>query len=578
MRVTDIIPVARGLVPADLIFKNAKVVNVFTGDIENTNVAIYRKRIAGLGDYEHAEKIVDLEGRYLVPGLINAHLHIESTMLEPREFAKAVLARGTTTVIADPHEIANVIGLKGVDFFLRYTEGIPLNIYFMIPSSVPATNFADNGASVKIMDMIGFIEKHPRVLGLGEVMNYPGILNQDEQMITMIELFRHKYKKIDGHAPNLRGKDLNAYIASFIKSDHESTQADEAYEKLARGMQVLMRYGSGEQDLENLLSIVNPMRAPYLSFCTDDKHPEDIINGDIDEMIRISVKNGVDPITAIRIASINSARHYGLRSMGAIAPGYKADMLVVEDLNDFRPVRVIKDAKVVAENGVCTAKFPESPVRLSSVMNTVNCPQFDEEDFKMNLKDAKVTVRAIKLFGESILTEETEFETEVYDGDPVVNNPERDLAKIAVINRYCGEKKYSMGFVTGLGLKYGAIAISVGHDAHNISVTGKNNTDMMVAVNEVIKCQGGLSVAKDGKVLASLPLPVAGLMSDKPLKEVVEKSLLLQKIAREELGCDIHNPFMALSFIQLEVIPKIKITDKGLIDTLNFEFIDAVKG
>ncbi len=574
MRVTDIIPVARGKAPADLILKNAKVVNVFTGDIEYTNVAIYRKRIAGLGDYTDAGQIIDLNGRYLVPGLINAHLHIESTMLEPREFAKAVLARGTTTVIADPHEIANVIGLKGVDFFLRYTEGIPLNIYFMIPSSVPATSFADNGASVKVMDMIGFIEKHPRVLGLGEVMNYPGILNQDEQMITMIELFRHKYKKIDGHAPNLRGKDLNAYVASFIKSDHESTQADEAYEKLGRGMQVLMRYGSGEQDLENLLSIVNPMRAPYLSFCTDDKHPEDIINGDIDEMIRISVKHGVDPIMAISIASINSARHYGLRSMGAIAPGYKADMLVVEDLNDFRPSVVFKDARIVAENGKCTAIFPEPFVNLNSIMNTVNCPEFSEKDFKMDIKGEKVLVRAIKLTGESILTEEAREELKVENGDAVLDNS--DLAKIAVINRYCGEKKYSMGFVSGLGMKEGAIAISVGHDAHNISVTGKNNKDMEIAVNDVIKNQGGISVAKNGKVLASLPLPVAGLMSDRPLKEVVGKSLLLQELASSELGCTIHNPFMALSFIQLEVIPKIKITDKGLIDTQKFEFIDYI--
>src|SRR6056297_491506 len=289
MRAIDIIPVARGTVPADLLIKNARVVNVFSGEIEETNVAIYRKRIAGLGDYRDGKRIMDLKGKYLVPGLINAHLHIESTMLEPREFAKAVLSRGTTTVIADPHEIANVTGLDGVDFFLKYTEGVPLNIYFMLPSCVPATPFETNGAFVKVMDMIGFIEKHPRVLGLGEVMNYPGVLNQNEELLTMIELFRHKYKKIDGHAPGLSGKDLDAYAAAFIKSDHESTTAAEAREKLSKGMQVLMRYGSGEKDLENLLEIVSEKTQPFISYCTDDKHPEDIVKGDIDEMVKITI-------------------------------------------------------------------------------------------------------------------------------------------------------------------------------------------------------------------------------------------------------------------------------------------------
>ncbi len=572
MRIEDILPVARGKVPADLLLKNAKVVNVFSGEIEETNVAIFRKRIAGLGkDYTEGKKVIDLEGAYLVPGLIDAHVHIESSMVDPVQFARAVLIRGTTTVIADPHEIANVAGLKGVEYILNYTEGIPLNIYVMIPSCVPATSMEGSGAEISVVDMIGFVEKHPRVLGLGEVMNFPGVINGDRDVIAKIELLRHKYKKIDGHCPSLSGRDLNAYICAFIRSDHECATLEEAREKLARGMQVLIREGSAARNLDDLIPLFNEMNHYFISFCTDDKHPDDILEeGHIDYMVRRSIQKGVPPVMAIRAATINTARHYNLRSMGAIAPGYKADIVVVDSLYDFKPKMVIKDAIVVAENGELKVDIVGAPCSSFALESSFKCPLISFDDLLIKAEGRKV--RVIGLKSRSIYTEESIEEIQKVENGFLLPDPERDLLEIAVINRHRSQKIISKGILKGLGLKRGAIATSVGHDSHNLCVVGTDLDDMVLAANEIISIGGGLIAVSSGKVLEKLPLPIGGLMSVNSMETVAKRVRKLKKVVRE-LGSTLDDPFMTLSFVQLPVIPEIRITDKGIVDVRNFSFV-----
>jgi len=574
VNIIDIIPVARGKQPADLLLKNARIVNVFSGEIERANIAIFRKRIAGIGDYSEGKQVIDLHGAYVVPGLIDAHLHIESSMVSPVEFAKTVLPRGTTTVIADPHEIANVLGLDGVEYLIKSTEGVPLNLYIMLPSSVPATNLENNGARISVMDMIGFVEKHPRVLGLGEVMNYPDIINGDHDSIAKIELLRHKYKKIDGHIPGISGKDLNAYICAFIRSDHECTNVEEAKEKLARGMQILLREGSVARNLDELLPLINEKNYPFISFCTDDKHPNDILNeGHIDYMIRYAIKKGIDPITAVRAATINTARHYNLRSMGAIAPGYKADFVIVDNLEEFRISMVFKDSKLIAENGKLVIDINREQFPLEEV-NTFKCPHIEEKDLEVLNKGENI--RVIRVYGDDVLTKELRMEPKTKDGR-IVSDVNRDILKVASICRYCEEKSMAIGFINGTGLKQGAVATSVGHDAHNMSVIGTNDADMVVAANRVIDMGGGLVIANSGKVLAELPLPIAGLMSNLSSKEVAERLGHLKTVLKE-LGCEVPDLFMTLSFVQLSVIPELRITNQGLVDVINNNFVSLFIG
>lgn len=569
MNIIDILPVAKGEVPADIILKNCKIVNVFSGEIERNNIALFRKRIAGIGDYKKGKKTIDVGGAYVVPGLIDGHLHIESSMISPVEFARVVLPKGTTTAIADPHEIANVLGLDGVDYMLKSTEGIPLNLYIMLPSAVPESSMVTSGATISVMDMIGFVEKHPRVLGLGEVMNYPGVINGDEATIAKIELIRHKYKKIDGHIPGITGKDLNAYITAFIRSDHECTTVEEAKEKLSRGMQILIREGSVARNLLPLLPLVNEKTYPFISFCTDDKHPNDILNeGHIDYMIRRSIEWGIDPITAIRAATINTARHYNLRSMGAVAPGYKADLLIVNDLNKFDVSMVMKDSQIVAKDGKL-AKDIGDKIKSDANVRVFRCPHFESSDFVVKSKDKPI--RVIELQGEQVFTYQKIEEPTVNKGE-ITSDLNRDILKLAAICRYSKRKQYTVGFIGGTGLKKGAVATSVGHDAHNLSVMGVNDEDMATAANRVIDLKGGLVIAESGKIINELPLPIAGLMSEYSGEKVAKKLGELKDILKN-YGCILPDLFMALSFVQLSVIPELKITTNGLVNVTEGKFV-----
>ena len=570
MNIIDIIPVARGDIPADTILKNCKIVNVFSGEIEEGNIALFKKRIAGIGDYHEGRRVIDLDGAYIVPGLIDAHMHIESSMVSPVEFAKTILVRGTTTAIADPHEIANVMGLTGIEYMIRSTEGIPVNLYIMLPSAVPASSMETSGSRISVMDMIGFVEKYQnRILGLGEVMNFPDIINGDRDSIAKIELIRHKYKKIDGHIPGGSGKPLNAYICAFVRSEHECTYVEEAQEKLARGMQILMREGSVERNLVPLLPLINDRTYPFVSFCTDDKHPVDIIReGHIDHNVRTAIKHGVDPIIAIRAATINTARHYNLRSMGAVAPGYKADLVVVDDLHSFNPLIVFKDSNIVAKNGklvteIISQSFPQEK------LNTFKCQKVEKNDFKIPARGS--VVRVIELLGNEVLTGSCEMRAKVVNGE-AVSDTSRDLLKLAAVCRYCEGKSISMGFATGSGLKKGAVATSVGHDSHNLGVLGTNDEDMVLAANRVMEMGGGLVAVDGGRILAELPLRIAGLMSDMTSKEVAER---LEELKRASLvmGSVLPDLFMTLSFVQLSVIPKLKLTNLGLVDVEKNDFV-----
>ncbi len=563
---SNIINTARGFEKADLVIKNANIINVLSEEIYQADIAIKDGIIAGVGNGYFGEKEIDINGAYVSPSFIDGHVHLESTMMLPREFAKIVLPAGTTTVIIDPHEISNVLGLHGISFMHEVVKDLPIDVYTMLPSCVPATPFETSGFDLTSYDLSLLIDK-PWVLGLAEMMNFPGVLNQDKNVMAKLELAKSYNKCIDGHAPYLSNKDLCAYIASGVKSDHECTTPEEAIEKMRLGMYIMIREGTAAKDLEALIPVLQECNTRKCIFVTDDRHPADLkehING----MVRRAVKAGVPPVKAVQIASLNTAEYFGLKNLGAIAPGYKADMLILPDLKTFKPDIVIKNGQIAVENGNIVSKIPEKTA--IETRNSVNVRWITPEDFVIKAEAAKV--QALEVIPNQLITKSVVSEIKIQDGN-AVSNIENDTLKICVIERHRATGNIGKGFVKGFNLKCGAIASTVAHDSHNMIVIGTNDDDMYAAAVALIKCQGGKVVVKDGEIISSLPLPIAGLMSDRDFDFVISKCHELNQAAHS-IGCKLEDPFMTMGFLSLPVIPELKITDKGVFDTNKLDFIN----
>ena len=569
----NLINVARGIEKADLVIKNANLVNVLSEEIHKCDIAITDGIIAGIGRDYQGEKEIDINGAYVTPSFIDGHVHLESTMMLPREFAKIVLPAGTTTVIIDPHEISNVLGLHGISFMHEAVRNLPIDVYTMLPSCVPATPYETSGFDLNSYDLSLLIDK-PWVLGIAEMMNFPGVLNLDKNVMAKLELAKSKDKRIDGHAPYLGGKDLCAYIASGVKSDHECTTPEEAIERIRLGMYVMIREGTAAKDLDALIPVLKNCNTRKCIFVTDDRHPADLkehING----MVRRAVEAGVDPIKAVQVASLNTAEYFGLNNLGAIAPGYKADMLILPDLKSFKPDVVIKNGNVVAQNGKLTALLRENEEL--SMRNSVNVRWITPEDFKIDagVESGNIKVRTIEVIPHQLITKSVESEVRVVNGN-AVSNLDNDTLKICVIERHRATGNIGKCFVKGFNLKCGAIASTVAHDSHNMIVIGTNDADMYEAAVALIKCQGGKVVVNNGEILSQLSLPIAGLMSDKEFDYVVDKCEELNRAA-SSIGCTLNDPFMTMGFLSLPVIPELKVTDKGVFDTNKFGFVNIIE-
>ena len=568
MSLEDLIRAAGGKRRADLLLRNARVVNVFSGEIIPGDLAVYGGKVCGMGSYR-AEEIIDLENRLLLPGYIDGHLHIESSMVTVPEFAEAVVPLGTTTVIIDPHEIANVLGLDGIRYMLESSKHQPLDVFLMLPSCVPATELETSGAVITAGDIFPYLSEK-WVAGLGEVMNFPGVIDCRGGVLDKLKLIRGK--KIDGHAPGVSGKKLNAYVSAGIRSDHESTTLEEAREKLRAGMHVMIREGTATRNLLDLIPLVDEKNWVNFSFVSDDTSPEELLkNGHMNHIVGKALNAGLDPVTAVRLGSINTARYFGLDGYGAVAPGFNASFQVLESFESRVPDMVFKNGRLIAEKGKLLRKKKRK--KDTHIRGSVNVRWLTPDDFKVKVKGEKV--RVIKLIPGQIITGSAYYKTPSLNGY-LVSDTSRDLLKTCVVERHRASGRIGTAMVKGLGLREGAIATSVAHDSHNIVSAGVSDEDIMCACVEVVKMGGGLAAVRNGKVLEKLPLPVAGLMSPMPVKKVNAR---LKRVveAAHQLGAVPEHPFFTLSFISLPVIPELKVTDRGLVEASNMKITELFR-
>jgi adenine deaminase len=567
------IAVAAGREKADLVIKNGKIIDVFNVEIIEADIAIADGYIAGIGTFEGEDEI-DAKGSYLSPGFIDGHVHIESSMVTPKEFANVLLTHGVTSVISDPHEIANVTGVEGIKYMLDQSDGLPIDVFVMLPSCVPATDFEFSGAKLNAGELKPFFQ-HPRVLGLAEVMNFPAVYHGEAGMIEKLNEASRNGKKIDGHAAGLSADNLNVYMAAGIRTDHECTTLEEARARLQKGMYLMIREGTVAKDLKNIIGVVNERNARRCLFVTDDKHLDDLVEeGSIDYNVKLAIQAGINPVTAIQMATLNAAECFGLHDKGAIAPGYEADIVFIENLSDMKITRVIKNGKEVVVNGENTDPKVAVPSREAIPLSkTVTFNDVSHQDLQIPLTSTHANI--IEIIPNSLITRHGIEKVDVDHTGMFQPSIAKDQLKIALIERHQMTGHIGLGIVKGLGLKSGAIASTVSHDSHNLIIAGENDQDMLLAASELRLRQGGLIVVKNGAILASLDLPIGGLISSLPFKEVYQKLKKLDD-ALEELGANGEfNPFLTLSFLALPVIPELKLTVQGLFHVGKFDHVDT---